>query len=87
MFKPLTDKQIVLECLNQNKSCNAYINCSADQKSWEIVENRIKSGIEFVDELEMYYKIKGKRLIYEQSKKNKKLQIFEAELLSLLHRY
>lgn len=79
--------QIIEECL-KGKKCNQCNKCLAEIQAWnQLEESMIISGKNYYQELQTYYQVKGKRLLYEQENKGSLLILSEAEQLQMLARY
>jgi hypothetical protein len=87
LFTPRIDKQIIADCLGSEKDCKNCIYCSADNVIWQELEKKFERNSEFSYDLDLYYKIKHKRIPFEQEVKNSELQLSESEVSFFLRRY
>lgn len=77
----------IVECL-KGKNCSDCNICKAEMESWKQLELDFKeSGKNFIEDLQIYYQVKGKRKIFKQDQQNAFLTLSEPEALQMLSRY
>lgn len=77
----------IVECL-KGKNCSDCNICKAEMESWKQLElDFTESGKNFIDDLQIYYQVKGKRKIFKQSQQNTLLNLSEPEMLNMMSRY
>lgn len=81
------DIKIVEACL-QGMDCKNCPTCHASLESWRKLEQDFAEGnTNYVPDLEIYYQVKAKRKIFEQTKNGGYLTLSEPEMLNMMSRY
>ena len=81
------DKTIVERCL-QGQECKECLYCNAEKETWNQVEQDLaEKRSNYIDDLNRYYTVKGKRMNYERTQKGAYMDLAEPEELSMLSRY
>lgn len=83
----IKELNFVNECLKGMNCKNCQV-CKADAISWNQLEKDFSvDNSDFKDDLQLYYKVKAKRKIFEQTKNGEYLTLSEPETLNMLSRY
>ena len=81
------NSQYIQDCL-KGKNCLDCKVCNAEIDAWNQLESDIaETGKNFMEDLQTYYQVKGKRRIFEQKEHGEYLTLSEPETLGMLSRY